>query len=293
MKSVLQFVVLLGILGGCSPGLHKQKSDEPSGDSVARLEQVLDNQSAETKSRYPYRNPAETLRFFGIQPGMTVVEVLPGGGWYSQILAPYLGSEGTLIGVDYPLPIFSNFEFATPEFMEKRKSWPSEWVTNRDEWGGDSAATLEAYRFDEVPSDLNGTVDSVLFIRALHNLARYEKAGQYFSHALSVSHDLLKPGGTIGIVQHAAPDSASAEWADGSSGYLKTEWVKSQLEKAGFEFVDSTTINANPQDKPGQADTVWRLPPSLGTSQDDPMLKQQYLAIGETNRMTLLFRKPL
>lgn len=293
MKNILKFAVLLGLLSGCSHGPYNQMPEEPDRDSAARLDQVLDNQSAETKSRYPYRNPAETLQFFGIQPGMTVAEVLPGGGWYSQILAPYLGSEGTLIGIDYPLPIFSNFDFATPEFMEKRKSWPSEWVANRTEWGGDDAATLKAYRFDAVPSSLNGTVDSVLFVRALHNLARFEKDGQYFSNALSVCHDLLKPGGTIGIVQHAAPDSASAEWADGSRGYLKTAWVKSQLEKAGFEFVNSTTINANPKDNPGEDDMVWRLPPTLATSQEDSLLKAQYLAIGETNRMTLLFRKPL
>jgi len=292
MKNVLQFTFLLGVLSGCTQVLYNQKSDQADRDSGARLEQVLDSQSAETKSRYPYRNPAETLRFFGITPGMTVAEVLPGGGWYSQILAPYLGNEGTLIGIDYPLPIFENFDFATPEFMEKRKSWPAEWVANRADWGGDNAARLEAYRFDGIPASLNGTVDSVLFIRALHNLARFEADGQHFSKALSVCHDLLKPGGTIGIVQHAAPDSASDEWADGSRGYLKAEWVKSQLVKAGFEFVNSATINANTKDKPGEADSVWRLPPSLATSQDDPMLKAQYLAIGETNRMTLLFRKP-
>src|SRR5690606_38602327 len=191
----------LGILSGCTQGFYNQKSDQADRDSGARLEQVLDSQSAETKSRYPYRNPAETLRFFGITPGMTVAEVLPGGGWYSQILAPYLGNEGTLIGIDYPLPIFENFDFATPEFMEKRKSWPAEWVANRADWGGDNAARLEAYRFDGIPASLNGTVDSVLFIRALHNLVRYEVDGQHFSHALSVCHDLLKPGGTIGIVQ--------------------------------------------------------------------------------------------
>lgn len=292
MKNILQLAMLLGVLGGCSHGPYTQKPDKQNPDSLARLEQVLDSQSSETKSRYPYRNPLETLRFFDIKPGMTVVEVLPGGGWYSQILAPYLGNEGKLIGIDYPLPIFANFDFATPEFMEKRKSWPAEWVANRADWGGENAAELEAYPFDGFPARLNGTVDSVLFIRALHNLARYEEDGQYLSDALSVCHDLLKPGGTIGIVQHAAPDSASDDWADGSRGYLKTEWIKSQLEKAGFEFVDSSTVNANPGDQPGEADSVWRLPPSLATSQNDEMLKAQYLAVGETNRMTLLFRKP-
>src|SRR5690554_4912892 len=152
MKNILQTAILFGVLSGCSHGPYTDKPASDTLDSEVRLEQVLDSQTSETKSRYPYRNPSETLRFFGIEPGMTVVEVLPGGGWYSQILAPYLGKEGKLIGIDYPLPIFANFDFATPEFMEKRKSWPAEWVTNRAAWGGENAAKLEAYRFDEVPA---------------------------------------------------------------------------------------------------------------------------------------------
>jgi predicted methyltransferase len=102
---------------------------------------------------------------------------------------------------------------------------------------------------------------------------------------------MLKADGLVGVVQHRAPESATDEWADGNNGYLKQSAVIDLFEKAGFELVASSEINANPRDKPGPEDDVWRLPPSLRTSKDNPELRDAMLAIGESDRMTLLFRK--
>ncbi len=256
-----------------------------------KLNDVLAAQDEETKKRYIYRHPYQTLQFFGVEPGMTVVEVLPGGGWYTNILAPYLGSEGALIGVDYPVEIWSNFSFATPEFIEKRESWPDTWPSEMSEKVGEGAAKMSAYTFATLPEELTGKADMVLYIRALHNLSRFNSKGNFLTQAISETHRVLKPGGLVGIVQHEAPEGNTDEWADGSAGYLKKSKIVAMFTSQGFELVESSTINENPKDVPGAEDIVWRLPPSLSTSKEDPELKAKMEAIGESNRMTLLFKK--
>ena len=126
----------------------------------------------------------------------------------------------------------------------------------------------------------------------MHNLARFEQADGFLTAAISDAFRVLKPGGVVGVVQHHARDDMPDEWADGNAGYLKKSYVVERMEAAGFEFVGSSDINANPNDQPGAEDIVWRLPPSLQTSQDDPELQAQMREIGESNRMTLKFRKP-
>jgi predicted methyltransferase len=266
--------------------------EEPSEESL-RLAAVLAAQPEDRQARYPYRHPQETLEFFGIVPGMTVVEVLPGGGWYTSILLAYLGAEGHLIGVDYPIDIWRYFDFGTPEFIEKRAGWVETWPAEAETWRGEDGASVEATRFGDLPEDMAGTVDAVLFIRALHNLNRFEQTGGFRTQVLADTMTLLKPGGVVGVVQHRAPDARTDAWADGSHGYLKKEAVVAMFEEAGFEFIGESEINANPADQPGVDDTVWRLPPTLATSKDDPELRAKYEAVGESNRMTLLFRKPL
>lgn len=266
---------------------------DPLGDMTdsERLAAVLASQPEDIKARYQWRHPQETLEFFGIKPGMTVVEILPGGGWYTRILLPYLGRDGQLIGADYPMDIWPNFSFATPEFIEKRRGWVETWPGQAAAWQGDFGASVQASRIGEFPESLEASVDAVLFIRALHNLKRFQGEGEFLSRALEDTMRLLKPGGIIGVVQHRAPDERDDVWADGSRGYLKKIDVISIFEDAGFQLVEQSNVNANPEDVPGEDDIVWRLPPSLNTSKDDPELRAQYEAIGESNRMTLLFRK--
>lgn len=258
-----------------------------------RLAEILAAQPAEMQARYQHRHPEETIEFFGIEPGMTVVEGLPGRGWYTKVLLPYLGAEGRVIGANYSLEMYPLFSFATEEFMQRQRSWLTDWVAGAEEWRGDDGASLQAFHFGSMPADCIGTADAVFFVRVLHNLARFESEGDFLTTALADMYAALKPGGTFGVVQHHARDSTSDAFADGSHGYLKKSFVIDAVEQAGFEFVAELDINANAADQPGEDDIVWRLPPTFITSADDPELKAEMQRIGESNRMTLKFRKPL
>ena len=258
-------------------------------DSLASL---LAAQSDAVQARYRYRHPRETLEFFGIEPGMTVVEGLPGQGWYTKLLLQYLGEDGTVIAADYAMDMWPLFSFGTEKFVAKRSSWHEDFKTMAAEWRGDSGAAVETFRFGSMPAELEGTADAVFFARVLHNLARFEAEGDYLTKALDDAYRILRPGGVFGVVQHHARDDKSDEWADGSHGYLKKTFVIEQIEKAGFELVAESDVNANDRDRPGDKDVVWRLPPSYTGTGKDPELKAAVEAIGESNRMTLKFRKP-
>jgi predicted methyltransferase len=272
-----------------------QPAAEPAPEAAAEpvtLEALLAAQPEEVRARYAYRNPKETIEFFGIEPGMTVVEGLPGGGWYTKVLLPWLGAEGRLIGADYPTAIWPNFPFGTEDFIAKRSTWLTDWPADAEEWRGESGASIDAFIMGSLPEQFHGTADVVFFPRVLHNLANYESKGGFLTMALADAFAVLKPGGTFAIVQHHARDDMSDEFADGSHGYLKKGFVIAAAEAAGFEFVAESDINANPKDQPTEEDIVWRLPPTFATSGDNEELKAEYAAIGESNRMTLKFRKP-
>ena len=256
------------------------------------LSDVLAKQGTETRLRYDARHPQQTLEFFQVEPGMTVMEVLPGGGWYSKILVEYLGPDGLLVGADYARDMYPKFNFYSDEYLAKKKTWARDWTLNAMRWQGADGAKVSAFAFGSMTDDLVGKVDRVIMIRALHNLARYENDGSYMSRALAEIFRALKPGGILGIVQHQAPESASDEWASGNNGYLKKSFVIDTLQKAGFVLDEQSAINENPADRPTEGDVVWRLPPTLYTSQDDPELRARMQAIGESNRMTLRFKKP-
>jgi predicted methyltransferase len=259
---------------------------------AAKLDAVLATQSDAAKARYDARNPKETLSFFGIAPGMNVVEVLPGGGWYTKILLPYLGEDGKVIGVDYALEMWPEFGgFATPEFIENKKTWPQDWTVKAKEWGESGTADVTAFAFGSRDTSLDGTADAVLYIRGLHNLSRFQDEGAYLTTALTDTHALLKPGGIVGVVQHQAREDRDDEWADGNNGYLKKSAVIAAFDAAGFDLVGESSINENPKDQAKKGDVVWRLPPSLGTSREDPELREEMKAIGESHRMTLKFKK--
>jgi len=256
------------------------------------LDSVLAAQPDAKKARYGARHPAETLAFFGIEPGMNVIEAFPGRGWYSAILLPLLGSDGHLTGVDYAFDMYPKFNFYSDAQIEEKKTWTTTWPAEAQSWRGKNGAEVSAFVFGSMPASLNGQVDAVLFIRALHNLARFEHDGGYLTTALAETRRALKPGGIIGVVQHVAAEDADDAWANGSNGYLKKSFVIEQLTAAGFEFVGASDVNLNPADQPTVDDFVWRLPPTLATSGDNPELAERYRAIGESTRMTLLFRKP-
>ncbi|MEO1581949.1 MAG: methyltransferase [Pseudomonadota bacterium] len=296
ISAVFAVAVLLGGCGGEPDAPEASAPAEVAAEQPAApsntelLNTVLAAQPEEAQARYPFRNPGATLSFFGIKPGMTVVEALPGGGWYSKILIPYLGADGQLVGVDYAMDMWPLFGGMSEEAIEKRKTWTTTWVEGTREWG--EGASVSAFVFGSVDETVSETADAVLMIRALHNLNRFEPQGGFRTQALTDAFDVLKPGGVLGIVQHRAPADASDDWADGSNGYLKQASVIEAVEAVGFELVESSEINANKADVPTEDDFVWRLPPTLGTSRDDETLRAEMTAIGESDRMTLKFRKP-
>lgn len=257
-----------------------------------RLGTVLAAQPEDIKARYEYRHPQQTLEFFGIEPGMTVVELLPGDGWYSRILVPYLGADGKLVGANYAHDMWPRFGFFDQPFIDSMATWVQDWPEQAQEWQGEDGASIAAFELGSLPAGMKGTADAVLAIRALHNLARFEDEGDYLTTALRDVFDVLKPGGIVGVVQHKARDEMPDDWADGNAGYLKEQFVIDRMTEAGFEFVSSSDINENPKDQPTTEDIVWRLPPGLQTSGEDEQLRARMQAIGESNRMTLTFRKP-
>jgi predicted methyltransferase len=289
---VLAFALLIAACQPAGDSATEEVAAPTEDAQVTSLAAILDSMPDEMKARYQYRHPQETLEFFGIEPGMTVMEGLPGGGWYTKVLLPYLGKDGHLIGADYSLEMWPKFGFADEAFMESQRQWTTTFVADAAEWGGDNGASVSAFHLGSMPAELAGTADVVFFPRVLHNLARFEPDGGFLTQALADAYAVLKPGGTFAVVQHHARDEMSDEFASGSHGYLKKDFVIAAAEKAGFEFVAESDINANPQDQPSEEDVVWRLPPTFGSSRDDPELQAQMKAIGESNRMTLKFRKP-
>ncbi|MEJ2602709.1 MAG: methyltransferase [Gammaproteobacteria bacterium] len=274
------------------PAAAPGSAAEPAAPTEERLEEVLAAQPEELRARYDDRHPRETLEFFGLEPGMTVVEALPGGGWYTKILLSWLGPDGHVIGADYALEMFPLFGFFTDQQIADKETWVADWTARAEEWRGDDGPAISAFVLGSVPDAMKGTADAFLFIRALHNLARFEGQGGFLSAAIADAWSVLRPGGVVGVVQHEAPADASDEWADGSAGYLKKAFVIEQFQAAGFELVAESGINAKPADRPTSDDVVWRLPPTLATSRDDPELRRAMQDIGESNRMTLKFRKP-
>jgi len=256
-----------------------------------RLAAVLAAQPEGVQARYKHRHPLETLTFFGIEPGMTVVDTLPGGGWYSKILLSYLGEDGKVIGADYPVDVWSGIGYDSAEFLGKRKTWIADWTAEAKSWRGVHDAAIDAFVLSSLPDSMHGTADAVLFVRSLHNLAYPAADARYLVAAIQDSYDILKPGGIVGVVQHHARDSMPDAWANGENGYLKMGYVIEMMEAGGFEFVAESAVNANPKDMPTDEQYVWRLPPGYDGA-DSPEKKAQVDAIGETNRMTLRFRKP-
>lgn len=234
----------------------------------------------EDQARDKYRHPVETLSFFRIGPQMKVGEYAPGGEWYSRLLGLYLGPQGHLVGL-YFNPDSGAFK---PETQEGIRKGAATYPTDVAKFTGLDASRFSAYTLGAVPEGERGTFDVVIVPRMLHNLLRWNIADS----EIKALRDLLKPGGLLGVEQHRARADAPFAYADGSMGYLREADVIKFLEVNGFELVARSEINANPKDTANWPDGVWTLPPSYRLGDAD---KAKYAAIGESDRMTLLFRK--
>ena len=282
MKNILMASAALALLGMTAPASAKHHAKDGTEMTDAGLQSVLSHERrAEDKARDIYRHPAQTLKFFGVEPQHTVVEYGPGGGWYTRILAPYLASSGQYIAI--------NADSSTSSFPDRAreartKGWPESFPGAAAKWTGVDAKKILAFESDELPDDMKGKVDRVLIFRSLHGMLNGNRADS----ELRALRDMLADDGMVGVVQHRAKKDASYAMSNGTKGYLKQASVVALFELNGFELVSQSKINANPKDMANYEGGVWTLPPVLGSGDAD---KAKYEAIGESDRMTLLFKK--
>ena len=230
---------------------------------------------AEDRARDEWRHPFETLNFFEVEPGMTVVDYMPASGWYTRVLVPYLGAEGRYIGLT-PDPAGAD----DPRFGQYFSGLPAAFTEASPGWGL-TGAPMSIYASGDVPEAMAGQVDRVLIFREMHNLLR---SGVLYRELTRV-RSMLADDGKLGIVQHRAKADAPGDYTDGNNGYLRQEDVIALVEAHGFKLVGMSDINANPNDPADWADGVWMLPP--GNRGEDA----RAAATGESDRMTLLFEK--
>jgi predicted methyltransferase len=238
------------------------------------------HRSDRNKARDQYRHPKETLEFFGLSRDMTVVEIWPGGGWYTEILAPALRGTGKLYAAQYG---------SNPPFPYQRSEMESlaRKVASAPDVYDEVTFTSLAFP-DELEIAPRESADLVVTFRNVHNWFDPGYGQDANRLAFVAMFEALKPGGTLGVVDHRWPDPATEDPL-AASGYLTEERVIAYVEAAGFEFVDRSDINRNPRDTHDHPNGVWTLPPDLALGDRD---RQKYLEIGESDRLTLKFVKP-
>ena len=249
-KVNLLFLVLFLLTGLSTVSAHNLKESISSSDRTPAF-----------ATRDVYRHPYETLNFFGIEPDMTVVELNPGGGWYTEILANYIHYPGTLIA--------AQGSYYLEGFEKKMNSNPM-------------YGRVEIVNLNSTLAEPN-SVDAVVTFRNLHNWL-----GSEMDSIFKNSFMALKSGGNFGVVEHRAKPGTDIEKMK-SSGYVSEEHAIEVALKHGFELVAKSEINANPKDTKDHAKGVWTLPPTYRLKNKD---RDKYSAIGESDRMTLLFKKP-
>jgi len=236
-----------------------------------------EHRSDANKARDQYRHPVETLEFFGIEEGMTVMEIWPGGGWYTEILAPAMRDYGTLIIATWDPEVAGQpaYRYELPKQMEENFNAHPEIYDQ---------VIFEYFSPPESPSLGDAeSIDVIVTFRNTHGWITAGQAQDIFNEFARV----LKPGGILGVVQHRA-DEGSDPQESAKNGYVSETTVKEIAANAGFEFVAASEINANPKDKKDHAKGVWTLPPGYALGDED---KEKYAAIGESDRLTMRFRK--
>lgn len=247
---------------------------EANGGDILDKAIAGEHRSEGNRARDRYRHPKETLAFFGLEPGMTVVELYPGGGWYTEVLAPALGEDGRLIG--------AQFEATAPPSYRPGVVSRYEQMLMRPEYQNTEMVTLDDAGMLQGVED--ASADLVLTFRNVHN---WMVAGT-FDAVVAEAARVLKPGGVFGVVEHRADEGVDpAESA--RRGYVPEAYVIERAEAAGLVLEARSEINANPQDTKDYARGVWELPPTLG---GDEEFREARKAIGESDRMTLKFVKP-
>lgn len=273
MKALTPFVVISTLLFAAAPSFNVQ-ADE------AAIKAAVNHpvRSSGNKARDVHRHPVETLSFFEVKPTSTVVEISPGSGWYTEILAPLLKEQGKYYAAHQPADASSDYaKKSRAAFIEKLAADPVF-----------SAVTVTGFAptagYEVAPA---GSADVVLTFRNLHNWYM-QKGDESLLNAYKSFYAALKPGGVLGVVEHRLPAAKlNTDWT--KSGYMPQSLAIKLAEEAGFVLEGTSEVNANPKDTADHPQGVWTLPPSLALKEQD---KAKYQAIGESDRMTLKFRKP-
>ncbi len=241
---------------------------------------IGEHRSQDNKARDKYRRPVETLEFFGFRSDMTVVEIWPGGGWYTEILAPALKENGKLYAAQYSVnPPFAYQRRYFGSFLSKVGETPDLYrdviITAMD----------FPYQLEIAPA---GSADLVLTFRNAHNWVGRGYSKSTAGLAFQAMYDALKPGGTLGVVDHRWPDPDNEDYLS-ENGYVSEERLIALAEEAGFEFAGRSDLNRNPKDTHDYPEGVWTLPPSFAM---DDQNRNKFAAIGESDRLTIKFLKP-
>ena len=276
----------LGLLAACNNNAEKADAAPPSpaGAAVGTLEWAVSTPWRIQPERDKYRHPVQTLAFFGVQNDSTIIEISPGAGWYTSILAPYVKEGGGrfIVGTFDPATATGPQKVALDDFKKR-------FVDHAEIFG---EIEMAPFSKSSGPLGPENSADYVLTFRNVHNMMM---AG-YAEKAFRDFYTVLKPGGVLGIEEHRLPEGKEQD-PMARTGYVAEDYVKRLAEEAGFEFVEASEINANPKDKADHPFGVWTLPPVLrsapnGQAADPAFDHTPYVQIGESDRMTLKFRKP-
>jgi len=252
--------------------MHKEHSE--------RLAKILaDPARGADAKRDQYRHPAETFEFFRLHPDHVIGEYAPGGAWVSRILGRYVNEKGKYTGLYFG---------TKSHFSDQQKAgiaavvgkFPSDVAAV----SGRPAADFNAFSLSEIPEGAKGTFDRILIMRMMHNIINWNIAVA----EVKAMRDLLKDDGLLGIEQHRAKADAPFSYTNGTKGYMREADIIKFMEVNGFELVAKSEINANPKDSANWPDGVWTLPPAMRLKD---VGRAKYEAIGESDRMTLLFKK--
>jgi predicted methyltransferase len=273
----------LCLLAACAGGPAARDGVAPpvtDAATLATIDRVLagDHRSAANRARDAWRHPRDTLRFFGLREDMTVLEIWPGGGgWYTEVLAPVLRERGRYIAAGFDPATDSQYmQNGIRDFAAKLASRPDLY----------DRVTVTALQHPGAMKPVpDGSVDMVLTFRNLHNWMAREAAEEM----LGAMYAALKPGGILGLVEHRA-DPSQAQDPRAKSGYVRTDYAIALAEAAGFQLIGQSEVNANPKDAKDHPNGVWSLPPTFRGGDAD---RARFAAIGESDRLTLRFRKPL
>ncbi|ATB43181.1 hypothetical protein CYFUS_008661 [Cystobacter fuscus] len=279
LTAVIPTLLLSGCASTTAATPTERTAPTATHTTIAALDEAISGAWRDPKNvaRDGHRHPKQTLGFFGVTPDQTVIEITPGGGWYSELLAPYLRDKG-----HYVAAVWDDAIAGQPKYRYELNQ------KLREKFAGNAAVygTPEVRVFDPAKPDFGaaGSADTVLTFRNAHNWVSDGTAPAYFK----AFYDVLKPGGTLGVVDHRAKPGTDLEVMK-KSGYLTEELVIELAQGAGFVLADRSEINANPKDTADHPNGVWTLPPS---NRHDAADDAKYQAIGESDRMTLRFTKP-